>query len=129
MTKRIDLAEVLAKRLREKGYKDARVRRLSSIKKGGIAVRRMPSTTTDRYFTGERSIQYVVQIVVARESELQAIDECTDIANLCENLDLKSENGSYALTSVEVYTEPQELETGAVSVWETRIMARITVRS
>lgn len=129
MAKRIDFAEVFAKRLREAGYKDARLRRLSSIKKGGIAVRRMPSTTTDRYFSGERSIQYVVQIAVARESEPQAIDECSDIANLADALDLKSENGSYTLTSVEVYTEPQELETGAVSVWETRIMARLTVRS
>lgn len=127
--KSIDLADVFTKKLREAGYKDARVRRLSDIKHGGIAVRRMPSTATARYYNGGRSLQYVIQVVVARESEIQAIDECCAIANLAENLDLDSENGSYTYTSIEVYTEPQELETGAVSVWETRLQAAITVRS
>lgn len=127
--KSIDLADVFAKKLREAGYTDARVRRLADIKKGGIAVRRMPSTTTARYFTGERSIQYVIQVVVARESEVAAIDECSAIASMADGLNLRSDNGSYDFTSAEVYTEPQELESGAVSVWETRIMAIITVRS
>lgn len=125
----IDLADVLAKRLREAGYADAKVRRLDAVKYGGIAVRRMPSTCDASYYGGGRSLQYVVQVVVARESELDAIDDCCAIASMAPELDLESENGSYVLTSVEVYTEPQELESEPLSVWETRLRANINVRS
>lgn len=127
--KSIDLADVLAKRLRESGYEDARVRRLDAVKDGGIAVRRMPSTCDATYYGGGRSLQYVVQVVVSRESELDAIDDCCAIAGMAPDLDLASENGSYALTSIEVYTEPQELESVPLSVWETRLRANINVRS
>lgn len=127
--KSIDLADVLARRLREAGYEDARVRRLDAVKDGGIAVRRMPSTCDATYYGGGRSMQYVVQVVVARESELDAIDDCCAIAGMAPDLDLASENGSYALTSIEVYTEPQELESVPLSVWETRLRANINVRS
>lgn len=125
----IDLADVLAKRLREAGYDDAKVRKLDAVKDGGIAVRRMPSTCDATYYGGGRSLQYVVQVVVARESELEAIDQCCAIAEMAPELDLASDNGSYGLTSIEVYTEPQELESEPLSVWETRLRANINVRS
>ena len=48
---------------------------------------------------------------------------------MAPDLDLESENGSYGLTSIEVYTEPQELESSPLSVWETRLRANINVRS
>ena len=125
----IDLADVLARRLRDAGYRDASVRKLDSVKDGGIAVRRMPSMCDATYYGGGRSLQYVVQVVVARESELEAIDQCCAIAGMTPDLDLESENGSYGLTSIEVYTEPQELESSPLSVWETRLRANINVRS
>ena len=123
----IDLPDVLAERLREAGYEDASVRALDELKAGGIAVRRVPSTTTARHFDGRRDVTFLVQVVVARERELEAIDQCSAIAELAPALDLSSANGTYSLTSVDVYTDPQELETDVFPyVWEVRLQALIT---
>jgi hypothetical protein len=124
--KRIDFIDVLALRLREAGLTDAKVARLADVSNGGVAVRRMPSTTTAEGYDGSRFISLVCQVVVARESELQAIEECQAVANMARGLDLRSLNGSYRLTSAQVYTEPQELSQGAVTIWECRIIATIT---
>lgn len=124
----IDFAEVCARRIREMGYADARPRRLVDVSRGGIAVRRMPATTVAEYFDGSRDLQVVAQVVVARESELQAIEEISDIAERLPSLDLSSENGSYRVTSASLYTPPQELDnTKGASVWEARVRAEITV--
>ena len=88
----------------------------------------MPSTTGGEYYGGGRSVAYVAQVVVARESEARAIDECCAIAGMLRDLDLRSANGSYALSAARVYTEPQELYQGAVTAWEFRIQADMTVR-
>lgn len=123
----IDFADVCVKRIRELGYKDAKIRRLIDIHKGGIAVRRMPTTTVTTYFDGSKELSVVVQVVVARASELQTIEEIDDIAMSLPEMDLSSENGSYKLSSASLYTAPQELDnTENVSVWETRIRAEIT---
>jgi hypothetical protein len=123
----IDLPDVLAARLRDAGYDDAGVRALDELKGGGIAVRRVPSTTTARHFDGRRDVTYLVQVVVARERELDAVDQCAAIAELVPTLDLPSANGTYSLTSVDVYTDPRELEaTGFPYVWEVRFQALIT---
>ena len=45
---------------------------------------------------------------------------------MARTLDLRSANGSYRLTSAQVYTEPQELSQGSVTVWECRIKATVT---
>lgn len=125
---RVDFADMAAKRLREMGYSDASTRKLAEVKKGGIAVRRIPSTVTGRYYDGTEAVSYLVQVVVARESEEQAIDECEDIARRLPAQDLASDNGSYSLTSVTVYTEPQELEMkGFPCVWESRFQANMTI--
>ncbi len=124
--KRIDFADVLALRLREAGLTDAKVARLSDVSRGGVAVRRMPSTVTAEGFDGARCIDLVCQVAVARESELQAIEECQAVADVARTLDLRSANGSYRLTSAQVYTEPQELSQGSVTVWECRIKATVT---
>lgn len=124
--KRIDFADVLALRLREAGLADAKVARLSDVSRGGVAVRRMPSTVTAEGFDGARCIDLVCQVAVARESELQAIEECQAVADMARTLDLRSANGSYRLTSAQVYTEPQELSQGSVTVWECRIKATVT---
>ena len=123
----IDLADVVAKKLQAAGYTDAKTRKLDDLKGGGIAVRRIPSTKTADYYTGQRQIAYLFQVVVARQSEAQAIDECDSIAALLPTLDLSSENGSYLFTSCEVYTETQELEyPGFPYVYECRMRANIT---
>ena len=115
-----------AKRLREAGFADASTRKLAELKRGGIAVRRLPYTVIDSYFDGTRCLAYPIQVVVAREGELQAIDECCAIADLLPMADLRSENGTYRITSCEVYTEPQELEMeGYPAVWECRLRAFI----
>lgn len=124
--KRIDFADVLALRLREAGLADAKVARLSDVSRGGVAVRRMPSTVTAEGFDGGRCIDLVCQVAVARESELQAIEECQAVADMARTLDLRSANGSYRLTSAQVYTEPHELSQGSVTVWECRIKATVT---
>ncbi|MEG2934755.1 MAG: minor capsid protein [Gordonibacter sp.] len=126
----IDLVDVAAKRLREAGYKDADVKRLADVSDGGIAVRRVPATTTGTYYDGTRNVSYLFQVAVARESERQAIDECCDIAELLTHADLASENGTYRLTSTEVYTDPQELELtdSGITVWECRFKAIITTK-
>lgn len=121
----IDLPDVLAKRLREAGFGDAKTRKLSDVSKGGIAVRRYPSTTRARYYDGSRDVAYVVQVVVARESEEQAIEECEAIARIVPTLDLRSENGSYDMTSCDAYTDPQEITTGT---WEAKFQASITTK-
>jgi hypothetical protein len=124
----IDFADVCVKRIKELGYTDAKIRRLVDISKGGIAVRRMPTTTITRYYDGSEDQQIVVQVIVARESELQTIDEIEEIAQKLPEMNLESESGSYRLTSAELYTAPQELDyTEGVSVWEMRIRAFITV--
>lgn len=123
----IDFADVCAKRLRELGYADAKCRRLLDVSKGGIAIRRMPTSTIRTYYDGSQDLAVVAQVVVARESELQAIEEIDDIALRLPDMDLSSENGSYRLSSAAVYTAPQELDsTQGVSVWEMRIRAEIT---
>lgn len=124
--RRIDFADVLALRLREAGLADAKVARLSDVSRGGVAVRRMPSTVTAEGFDGARCIDLVCQVAVARESELQAVEECQAVADMARTLDLRSQNGSYRLTSAQVYTEPQELSQGSVTVWECRIKATVT---
>lgn len=123
----IDLADVAAEKLRDNGFTDAKTRKLDELKGGGIAVRRIPSTKTADYFTGQRQIAYLFQIVVVRADEQTAIDECDRIASLLPTLDLKSKNGSYLFTSCEVYTETQELEyPGFPYVYECRMRANIT---
>lgn len=123
----IDFADVCAKRIRELGYQDAKTRRLIDIHDGGIAVRRMPTTTITTYYDGSQDLFVVVQVVVARESELQAIQEIDDIATRLPEMDLSSENGSYKFSSAALYTAPQELDnTENVSVWEARIRAEVT---
>lgn len=124
--RRIDFADVLALRLREAGLADAKVARLSDVSRGGVAVRRMPSTVTAEGFDGARCIDLVCQVAVARESELQAVEECQAVADMARTLDLRSQNSSYRLTSAQVYTEPQELSQGSVTVWECRIKATVT---
>lgn len=125
----IDFADVCAKRIRELGYSDAKIRRLVDVSKGGIAVRRMPTTTIREYFDGSQDLSVVIQVVVARESELQTIEEIDDIAYKLPDMDLSSENGSYSLSSTALYTAPQELDnTQGVSIWEMRIRAEITTK-
>lgn len=124
--RRIDFADVLALRLREAGLADARVARLADVSAGGVAVRRMPSTVTAEGYDGTRCIDLVCQVAVARESELQAVEECQAVADMARSLDLRSQNGSYRLTSAQVYTEPQELSQGSMTVWECRIKATVT---
>lgn len=120
----IDLPDVLARKLRDHGY-DAKTRKLADISKGGIAVRRIPSTTIARNYDGTREIAYLTQVVVSREDEMVAIDEIEAITELVPTLDLASDNGSYKLTSTEVYTDPNELQTG---VWEVRFRSLITTK-
>ena len=123
----IDFADVLAMRLREAGYADASCRQLSCLKDGGISVRRLPATTTAEYYDGRRRLSYPVQVAVARESELQAMDECCAIAELVSSLDLASRNGTYVLTGAGIYTEPQALEvSGLPYVWQCRVAADLT---
>ncbi len=125
----IDLANVAAKQLRAAGFEDARCRKLEDLKAGGIAIRRVPSTKTADYFDGARQIAYLFQVVVAREDEERAIDECDRIAALLPTMNLRSENGSYEFTSCEVYTETQELEyPGYPYVYECRMRATITTK-
>lgn len=125
----IDLPDVAAAALRSAGYADARTARIADIANtGGIAVRRIPATVTGRYYDGSLDVSYLFQVVVARESERDAMDECCEIADLLPKLALASGNGSYRLTSVETYTEPQEVElTGSgTHVWEARFKAVLT---
>ena len=123
----LDFADVLAAKLRDKGYTDARPGKIANLKGGGIAVRRIPSTITANYYNGPREIAYLVQVAVARESEAQAIEECDAILALAPFLDLRSANGSYEFTSCEPYTDTQELEIpGYPYVYECRLRAIIT---
>lgn len=126
----IDLVDVLAERLREAGFDDAGVRRLADLDRGGIAVRRIPSTTTATYYDGFRSVDYLCQVVVARESEAAAIDECAEIAQTVPTLDLTSQNGSYRLTSVGIYSDPQEISQpeDGIHVWAVRFKAIMTLK-
>ncbi len=124
----IDFVDVCAKRIQEMGFKDAKTRKLSDISEGGIAVRRLPSTTLASYYDGTKVIAAIAQVVIARESERQAIEEAEEIAAELIEKDLSSENNSYSLSSVDVYTFPQPLEVNnKVSVWEFKIRAEITI--
>lgn len=125
----VDIVDVAAKRLREAGYPDAGTKRLSEVSTGGIAVRRIPATTTGIYYDGSRDVAYLFQVVVVRESERQAIDECCNISERLPHMDLTSENGTYLITSTSIYTDPQELSLtdGGLSVWEVRFKATITI--
>lgn len=123
----LDFADVLAARLQDNGYTDAKPGKLANLKDGGIVVRRIPSTITANYYDGPREIAYIVQVAVAREDEEQAIDECDGILALAPFLDLRSANGSYTFTSCEPYTDTQELEIpGYPYVYECRLRAVIT---
>ena len=126
----VDLADVLAARLREAGYPDAATRRLEEAKGGGIVVRRAPSTTLARHYDGSRSVASILQVFVVRRSEAQAIEECQDIADSAPHLDLASGNGSYTITSVDVYDEPAEQlgMTGYPFVWRVQFRAIITLK-
>jgi hypothetical protein len=126
----IDLPDIIAKRLHDAGFADAKVQPIARIKDGGICVRRVPSTTTGRAFDGNRNIDYLVQVVVARESEYDCIEEIEQVATIIPHTDLASENGSYTLTSCDIYTDPAELElTGYPYVWTVRFKALLTTTS
>jgi len=126
----IDLVDKAADYLRAKGYKDASVRRLESlIGREGIVVRRLPTIPTGTYQDRTRSLDYLYQVVVRRGSERQAMEECSDIAELLCNTTLMSGNGSYRMSAQDIYTEPQELplEDTGFYAWEVRICASITI--
>lgn len=105
--KPIDLPDILAKRLREFGF-DAQVKRLADADNGGMVIRALPATIRARYYNGPVDMQYLVQVIAVRESEEQARQEIDEIAWIAPSLDLTSENGSYSITSVDIYSLPQE---------------------
>ncbi|MEF9877738.1 MAG: minor capsid protein, partial [Gordonibacter sp.] len=84
----------------------------------------------DRYYSGEKGVLYYFQVIVKRRQEGRAMDECEAIADLLELSDLSSANGSYAITSCAVDTEPHEIELNEslYTVWETTMKALITTK-
>lgn len=131
MTKSIDIVDVLAMRLRGIGKKKVSTRRLADVTEGGgIVIRRQQPIKKATYFDGSRDIDYIIQVVVVAEAEDVAIDECYDLAHVVPILDLESENGSYTLTGVGVYSDPRELElTGSLNTaWEVRFSASMTTK-
>ena len=131
MTKSIDIVDVLAMRLRGIGKKKVSTRRLADVTEGGgIVIRRQQPIKKATYFDGSRDIDYIIQVVVVAEAEDVAIDECYDLAHVVPTLDLESENGSYTLTGVGVYSDPRELElTGSLNTaWEGRFSASMTTK-
>ncbi len=131
MTKSIDIVDVLAMRLRGIGKKKVSTRRLADVTEGGgIVIRRQQPIKKATYFDGSRDIDYIIQVVVVAEAEDVAIDECYDLAHVVPTLDLESENGSYTLTGVGVYSDPRELElTGSLNTaWEVRFSASMTTK-
>lgn len=131
MTKSIDIVDVLAMRLRGIGKKKVSTRRLADVTEGGgIVIRRQQPIKKATYFGGSRDIDYIIQVVVVAEAEDVAIDECYDLAHVVPTLDLESENGSYTLTGVGVYSDPRELElTGSLNTaWEVRFSASMTTK-
>lgn len=126
----IDIVDVLAKQLRGIGKKKVSTRRLSDVTDGGIVIRRQQPIKKTTYFDGSRDLDYIIQVVVVAEAEDVAIDECYDLAHVVPTLDLDSENGSYTLTGVGVYSDPRELElTGSLNTaWEVRFAASMTTK-
>jgi len=126
----VDLVDRVRDALLLNGHADAHVKRLDSFTgKEGICIRRLPSTTVNRYIDRSRTAEYVYQVVVRRRSERAAMDECCDIADLLDGMRVESGNGSYRFSSQEVYTEPQELELDEANfyAWHVRMVASIEI--
>lgn len=131
MNPSIDIVDVLAKRLRETAKERISTKRLADIAdEGGIVIRRQQPISKAKYFDGSRDLDYIIQVVVVAEAEDAAMDRCYELADSVPTLDLGSENGSYDLTGVGVYSEPRELElTGSLNTaCEVRFCASMTTK-
>ena len=125
----VDFEAVLAQRLKDAGYEGVTTRKLETAKDYGVVVRRGLPTTTAQYFDGTRSVQLVTSVFVVRKDEARAIDECQAIADEVPRMALDSANGSYDLTSVEVYAEPQEQAmAGFPTIWRVQFQADIRTK-
>lgn len=126
----IDLPDVLMERLQELGYEDAQYKRLADADDGGIVVRGLPATIRARYYNGPVDMQFLVQVIAVRESEEEAQTIIDNIAWTVPDLDLSSKNGSYSLTSVDIYSTPTETrppERGYYT-WDVVFEASITTK-
>lgn len=122
----LDVIDVAKEQLESKGYEGLSLKRLDRVKEG-IILRRIPGAVTDRYMDDSESSNYLFQVLVKREDERRAIDECEAIADYFRKAFLPSQNGSYEFVSCDVYTEPQELDLsdGGYYIWQTRIRVLI----
>lgn len=123
----IDLAEVVATKVRELGYKDAKVHRIANITDDGIAIIRGQTIEETVYFDGLKDLIYPIRIVVSREQYVEALEVSSDIAWHVTKEDLSSANGSYKFTSADVYEQPHEIDfVDGCHIFETTINAMIT---
>jgi hypothetical protein len=125
----MDLLDVAERRIREAGYGTTYFRRLdAATKKEGIVMRPLPCTTKGKYYTGERDVLFYFQVMSKRRSEEQAMGEAMRIADLLEKSDMRSMDGSYRITSLDIDTEPGEIEASEslYYIWGFTALASIT---
>ena len=93
-----------------------------------VVVSLAPSTAPRTMFDGSREADYAISVVVRRESERRAMDEAFAIADLLNDRPPCSENGSYALSSVDVGV-PRSInwDEAGYYVWTVQATAHVTI--
>lgn len=105
-----DLVDRIVGYLADGGYKVSKKRFDQFTGKEGTYISLMPATITHRNFDRTRSIDQPFEIVVKRESEREAMEECEAIAYYLDDVIIPSANGSYQMVTTSIYTGPEEID-------------------
>lgn len=123
----IDVIDRAADALEAVGISPVLVRPLAS-KEEGVTIRKAPSTVVQTYMDGQQDVSYLMTVYSRHESESKAIEECELAADVLREADLSSDNGSYSITSVEVYSDVTDIShEDGLHTWAVGIRANITI--
>lgn len=79
-----------------------------------IAIRQTPTPPSTRYMDGSKLDDFGFQILIRHEDVLQVTDTIQRIKKSVDGLNgdtIKSDNGSFKLVQIDVYTNPNYVET------------------
>jgi len=105
----IDVVDVAKTRLTAAGFSPVRTRPLTDNEEG-MRIVRLPSTPTQTYMDGAQDIAYLFAVYVRYADEEAAIDQGEAVSDALLVSDMRSQNGSYQLTSISIYSPLQKVE-------------------
>lgn len=124
---RSDLLDSICGYLEAEGFPCVKKRLDEFTGREGNLVRLMQATVEHRNFDRTRDVRQPFQVLVVRESEREAMEVCERIAEVLDDVQIVSGNGSYIAINTELYNGPSEMELDerGLYVWQVRFIAEI----